>query len=200
MAPSILEGEEQDWTSGLDDLVRKVSLENEEAFERFCEITKIHLMKVINSRKQFLNVAQAESVYNHVLFKIWTKANTYQGKSKGDSVEDRDRIALGWVSSIAITTTIDAVRKLRRRKEKEIQEADIYMFPADHLSIYDQVASKEGAKEFFDSLTDMQEKVVALLAQGKSQREIAKDVHLSPARVSQIVKDIKELLNNTMRW
>jgi RNA polymerase sigma factor (sigma-70 family) len=187
---------------GLHDLLRDIAeRKDEHALERVIEMVEIPLKAKIRRLSSALDDGQIKGIFSQVMLSVWLCAGDYRGGDRGDP----EMSAWAWIHSITRNGTIDVVRKIERRKTKEIQSADLVslrgMQDFDGESLFellgsqdpsplDRITDNEGYKEFIETLDLREAQIIEMRLGKKSQKEIAKILDISEARVSQIMKDL----------
>lgn len=208
-----------EYRRGLHDLLCRVGHSDEAAFVQIYET--VHLIAIRTILGEFSNIDEfeAEAIYNQAMYKIWKRANTYEGRSNNDP----DITAWTWIRVTIVHTAQDASRVIRRREDAEILEAEMTtdeqrgsssteLSAIDRLSISDiapadqpltspavLVEGREGLVEFIQSLDERERLIFRLLMEGVSQADIAAKLGISPSRMSQIVHSLRSKAERMLR-
>ena len=207
-----------DWRRGLQDLLNRVAQRDEQAFTWMYEVLHQTAVATILAEVGGLDEYEAEAIYNRSMLKVWQKASTYQGRP----LHDPDATAWAWIRTVILHTALDISRGLRKRVMAEVVELEMRMLPSQEemqdLSPIDQLSSedvapaersvdspaalsetREGLIEFFGELNPRERLIFRLLAEGRSQAEVAAHLGISAARLSQVVRSMRQRAEQLVR-
>lgn len=199
---------------GLHSLLVRIGQGDSLALAVLYEQMKERFIRTILARVGGLDRADAEAAYNRAMFKIWACASSYEGKS-----DVPDRSALGWISKTILNTARDHARTVRRLARYEQQETDMTNpdedEPQAELSPMEQLADSDLAIEerttddpaalleskvnwhaFLETLDPRERAIVLRLLDGATQSAIAAEMKISPARLSQLLRQMRERLRD----
>jgi RNA polymerase sigma factor (sigma-70 family) len=127
--------------------------------------------------KQFdsINAKDAEDIVANTLLKVFEKAKTFRGSSDGEAKE--------WIRTILHNEAISSFRKFRQEFTPHSE---------DGASSRDCHRDVLIIKKFLKSLKERELEILKKSAAGFSSKEIASDLGLTPARVSEIKKEIRQ--------
>lgn len=196
---------------GLHDLLIRIGQRDLPAFDWIYELLHDEAIRMLLLEVGGMDAAEADALYNRGMYKIWLNAPGYEGRSSGDV----DVTAYAWMRKIIINTARDWARSQRKLASLEMQETDMISEGEDEsqveLSPMEQLRDENLALQerettnpprlleskldwasFLAGLNEREGLICTRLADGKTQTEIAAELNISPARLSQIVKELRQ--------
>jgi RNA polymerase sigma factor (sigma-70 family) len=196
---------------GMNDLLIRIGQGDMLALNWLYELLHRHAVGMILAEIGGLDEADADASYNRAMQKIWSSASSYQSRSSGDV----DVTAYAWVRTTILNTARDAARALRKRAAAEQQESDMIVANDDdnqpELSPMEQLMDEELAPNeretndpadlllskldwtaFLATLDEREMRICTRLADGRTQTEIAAELGISAARLSQIISGLRQ--------
>jgi len=187
--------------SGLNALLRSVAAGHLDAIVEIWDIVFDKITGFILARFQVFDESEVEGIISRTILKLMEKAYQYRGTT--------DKQAMNYIFTIAKNIAIDLAKKKGRtpylddllidpqgaKTTDELMD-ELLSIQEPHSkqarSIEDQIDDLLGIEELIDELTEREREVLSLLAEGYSQREIAMALGVTPGRVSQLVRKIRE--------
>jgi len=196
---------------GLNDLLIRIGQGDYLALNWIYELLREDAIHMLLAEIGGMDAAEADALYNRAMHKIWLSASGYESRSSGDV----DVTAYAWLRKIIINTARDWARVARKHATSELQEADmisegedetqvelspIEQLQDDDLALHERetnnplrlLESKLDWAAFLASLDERELLICTRLAEGKTQTQIAAELDISPARLSQIVKELRQ--------
>lgn len=196
---------------GLNDLLIRIGQGDYLALNWIYELLREDAIHMLLAEVGGVDAAEADALYNRAMHKIWLSARGYESRSSGDV----DVTAYAWLRKIIINTARDWARVARKRASMELQEADmtsegeeetqvefspIEQLWDDDLALHERettnpprlMESKLDWAAFLATLNERELRIITRLAEGATQTQIAEELNISPARLSQIVKDLRQ--------
>lgn len=208
----------KDHLRGCNDLLLRVGQGDIIAFEWLYALFQQDSIYLLLADFSTLDLAEADALYNRAMTKIWENASSYQSRSNGDT----DLTAYSWIRTTILNTARDHARSARKRNQIELQETDMLApdqettqseySPIEQLGDADLalperetnnparlLESKLDWEAFLDTLDERERYICARRAEGATQTQIAAALNISPARLSQIITDLRHRAESIVR-
>ena len=208
----------KDHLRGLNDLLLRAGQGDLLAFEWLYALLHQDALYLLLADFSGIDLAEADALYNRAMTKIWEGASGYQSRLSGDN----DLTAYAWMRTTILNTARDYARGTRKRNQAELQETDMIVpgeeanqsdyspierLGEDDLALFERetnnpaqlLESKLDWEAFLDTLDERERFICAARAEGMTQTEIAAALKISPARLSQIVTDLRRRAESIVR-
>lgn len=169
-------------SSKLANLIKRIGVGDRDAVEQFAKLWMPHLVEYILSRYgSALSEDDVEEIVQQTLLLVFLHANKFRS--------DSDISARKWIYTIASNQALKWIATLKKMNDISVHEE---LLPAE----FDWQAVEDNISMAQLKLDNQESKILHLISEGDSIKEIATKTGITPPRVVQIISQIRTALSN----
>ena len=184
---------------GLHYLLIKTGEGDTDAFANLIDNIRESAMALIRAQSSDFDEAYVGAIFNHAMTIVWEKSPGFIGKAEND--EGAEKVAWVWLETVIRNRSKRVADEISKRRRREISLDDpvtdhiegsfIDHYVDDNRTPEKIIEDKQNIMQLEKSLDLQEHRVFRMLAEGFKQKDIAADLNLTEARVSQLVKSIR---------